>query len=34
MMRQIVEKNHRGRIAFSSEYGRGVEVHIDLPAAV
>lgn len=33
MMRQIIEKNHGGRIAFSSVYGQGVRVDIDLPAA-
>jgi signal transduction histidine kinase len=31
IMRQIVERNHSGRIEFSSDYGRGVKVEICLP---
>jgi hypothetical protein len=32
-MRQIIEKNHRGKIVFSSDYKKGVRIDMYLPLA-
>ena len=34
VMRQIIEKNHGGKIAFESEYTKGVTIEMYLPAVV
>ena len=33
VIRQIIEKNHGGKVYFESEYGKGTRIHVILPAA-